>query len=359
MCLYKTLRPFLFLLDAETAHTLTLYALRAGLIISPPKIAHPALRNTLWGLKFDNPVGLAAGFDKNAQVMSSMLRLGFGHVEIGTVTPLPQAGNPKPRIFRSPAQHAVINRMGFPNQGLEYFRHNLEKFLEHADRPRGIVGINIGKNKDQDNAVADYVTLTKALSPLGVYICVIISSPNTPGLGSLQGREGLQSLIPEIRKAREDACAGGGRLPPILFKLAPDLDDAQINDLAALSLEYTIDGLVLTNTTLSRPPGLPSAFSAQTGGLSGAPIKDLANTTLSKFYKATGGKIPLIGVGGISSAEDAYARIRSGASLIQIYTGLAYQGPHVAYSINKRLLALLERDGLNHISQAVGAGHDD
>ncbi|MCK6418057.1 MAG: quinone-dependent dihydroorotate dehydrogenase [Alphaproteobacteria bacterium] len=356
MCsLYKLLRPLLFLLDPETAHSLTIQGLRWMPPLPLPAVKDPVLHSTLWGLKFANPVGMAAGFDKNAQVPGAVLRLGFSHTELGTVTPQPQEGNPKPRIFRNVKNNAVINRMGFPGGGVKNFRANLERYLENPHRPRGIIGINIGMNKDQSEPAADYMLLIRTLGPLADYLCVNISSPNTPGLRDLQSRDALTDLITKLKAERAASC--GPKSPPLLVKLAPDLDTQKIEILAQTALDCGIDGLVLTNTTTTRPDHLPPAFSAEKGGLSGAPLKDKSLQILKSFYRLTGGKIPLIGVGGISTGADAYARIRAGASLIQLYSALVYEGPFVANSINKQLVKLLNRDGFTSIAQAVGVDH--
>ncbi len=353
--LYSLFRPLLFTFDAEKAHRMTLKALQSGMLPSCPPFHDRMLEVDLWGLKFPNPVGLAAGFDKNAEVIGPMLGLGFGFSEVGTVTPEPQEGNPTPRVFRDPGTESLINAMGFPNVGMGAFRHNLEKFLEKKPRPPGIVGVNIGKNKDQSEPAKDYTLLIRNLAPLADYITINISSPNTPGLRDLQKREPLLELINAVQDERTRTC---GKLPPpILVKLAPDLDEAQREELAQTVMDGGVDGLVLTNTTLDRPDYLPRTYRGQKGGLSGKPLRDKSTESIRHFYRLTGGKLPIIGSGGIASARDAYEKIRAGASLVQLYTGLVFEGPAVALSINKGLLELLEADGLEHISQAVGADH--
>lgn len=352
---YRLARPFLFRMDAERAHDLTLKALRAGLIPPIQRISDPALETTLWDRKFPNPVGLAAGFDKNAAVIGPMLGMGFGFVETGTVTPKPQAGNQKPRIFRHAHSESVINAMGFPNEGAEAFKRNFEEFLERRPRPPGVIGINIGMNKGQTEPAKDYRVLVRSLGPLADYLTVNISSPNTPGLRNLQKRDAFLDLLGIIMEERGRAC--GSNPPPLLVKLAPDLTEAQQEEIAAASLEAGIDGLILTNTTTERPAHLPDDFVSRPGGLSGRPLRDPSLKIIHNFYKLTGGKLPVIGVGGISGPQDAYDKIRAGASLIQLYTALVFQGPSVVRKINTGLIDLMKRDGFARIGQAVGAGH--
>lgn len=353
---YRLVRPLLFTLDPEQAHGLTLKLMKAGCLPSAKAIAEPALEQTLWGLKFPNPVGLSAGFDKNAEVIGPAFRLGFGFVEAGTVTPKPQEGNPKPRIFREPAHEAVINRMGFPNEGMAAFKDNLEAFLNGKERPVGVVGINIGMNKTQKEPAKDYATLIKMLAPMADYLTVNISSPNTPGLRDLQRREPLLELLMAVKDARAKACRK--HAPPLLVKFAPDLDEAQMEELALVVLEGQIDGVILTNTTLDRPQELPASFASQAGGLSGKPLREKSTQVIRRFYQLTEKRIPIVGVGGISSAQDAYDKIKAGASLVQLYTGLIYQGPLVVQRIHQGLIELLKSDGYSHISQAIGAQVD-
>ena len=343
MSLYATLRPLLFTLDAERAHRATIRALR----LKPGAVApasDPRLRVELAGLSFPNPVGLAAGFDKDAQVPDAMLGLGFGFVEVGTLTPFPQAGNPRPRLFRLVEDRAVINRMGFNNGGQAAA---YERLLRRNTRP-GIVGINIGANKDAADRIADYANGVRVMAGLARYITVNISSPNTPGLRALQDRGALDDLLAAVMDARP---AGG---PPVFLKVAPDLEPADIDDIAEISAAHKLDGLIVSNTTITRPP-LRSPHAGESGGLSGAPLRDLALRRLADFRSATGGNMPLIAVGGITSADDAYARIRAGASLIQLYSALVYEGPGLAKRINRGLVTLLDRDGFATIGDAVGA----
>ena len=350
--LYTLARPFVFALDPETAHTATLKLMKTGMLPACPPVVDPALEVTLWGHKFPNPVGLSAGFDKNAEVIAPAFDMGFGFVEVGTVTPKPQSGNPRPRVFRDAENEAIINRMGFPNGGMTAFKENFEKFLSGKTRPPGVVGINIGMNKSQTDPAKDYCMLIRMLGPLADYLTVNISSPNTPGLRDLQRRDVLLELIGALKEERKSAC--GDHPPPLLVKLAPDLDPAQQHELAAAVLEAGVDGLILTNTTLDRPNFLPRKFSDQKGGLSGQPLTKRATDVIRNFYTLTNGKIPIIGVGGISSGRDAYEKVKAGASLVQLYTALVFRGPAVANSINQELLSLLKADGFTHISQAVG-----
>ncbi len=350
--LFKLVKPVLHSLDAETAHGLTIQALKTGLMPCSPKSTDPKLKVTLWDRVFPNPVGLAAGFDKNADVVGPMLKLGFGFVEAGTVTPRPQEGNPRPRVFRDTANDAVINRMGFPNKGVDAFRHNIEKFFETRPRPPGILGINIGMNKGVNDPAKDYCQLVRMLGPYADYLTVNISSPNTPGLRNLQARENLMPLLARILEEREKSCAAAK--PPLLVKLAPDLSEDQLKDVADCLLEAQVDGVILGNTTLDRPDYLPPRMQEEQGGLSGRPLTQKSTAVIRAFYKHTDGKMPIIGVGGISSAQDAYDKICAGASLIQLYSALVFQGPDLVEDIMIGLLVLLEKDGLDHISKATG-----
>lgn len=354
---YKTLRPLLFMLPAEKAHNLAIQAMKSGFLkASQNGTDLSALKTQLWHLNFPNPVGLAAGFDKNAEVVTPLLQSGFGFVECGTVTPKPQTGNPKPRVFRCPKEHAVINRMGFPGLGVKVFKDNLTAFLNTKPRPEGILGLNIGMNKDQTNPAADYKLLMQHIGALADYITINISSPNTPGLRDLQKREHFLEITQEVMEARQKYC-GENALPPILVKLAPDLDEAQQEELAQAALDSNIDGLILTNTTLDRPSHLPQKFAAEKGGLSGAPLKEKSTAVIRNFYALTGGKLPIIGVGGIESAQDAYDKIRAGASLVQLYSALVYHGLGLIQDINTGLIDCLKADGFTHISEAIGADH--
>jgi dihydroorotate dehydrogenase len=343
MAYYPLLRPLLFRLETERAHNLALAALR--LDRRRAATIDPLLATRVAGLDFPGPIGLAAGFDKNAEVPDAMLARGFGFVEVGTLTPLPQSGNPRPRLFRLVEDRAVINRMGFNNEGQAAARARLA-----ARRGRGgIVGVNVGANKDAVDRIADYATGVRAMAPVADYLTINISSPNTPGLRALQSRRSLDELLAGVIAAR----GRGG--PPVFLKVAPDLIAADIDDIAAVSLDRGIDGLIVANTTISRPP-LQSRHAAEAGGLSGAPLRDLAAIRLRDFRSATGGSLPLIAAGGIASAADAYARIRAGACLVQLYSALVYAGPGLARQINVELADLVRRDGHRSIAEAVGTG---
>lgn len=353
---FKYTRPIFHALDPETAHRAGICAMKRGIHPVIPPIDDPRLKVTLWDRQFPNPVGLAAGFDKNAEVIGPMLNMGFGFVEVGTVTPRPQAGNPRPRVFREPANEAVINRMGFPNKGFDAFKKNIENFLEQKPRPTGLVGINIGMNKDQKDPAKDYCYLLQKLGSYGDYFTINISSPNTPGLRNLQQRDNLLELVRRVKEIRDKSCDKSFP-PPLLVKLAPDLDEAQQEELAQTVIDAGIDGLILTNTTLERPEFLPEKFRKETGGLSGRPLTQKSTEIIRRFYKLTNGKIPLIGAGGISSGKDAYEKIKAGASLVQLYSALVYHGPELANQINEELLTLIQRDGIHSISEAVGKGN--
>lgn len=344
MRLYPLLRPLIFALDAERAHRLSIAALKlrpAGL----PSPADPLLATNIAGLDFPNPVGLAAGFDKDGEVFRQMLGLGFGFVEIGTLTPRPQAGNPRPRLFRLAEDQAVINRMGFNNQGQEAAKARL------VGRGPGIVGINIGANKESaasGAAIADYAAGVEAMASLADYLAINISSPNTPGLRALQDRSALEGLIAAVKDAR------AGLATPVFLKIAPDLEPQDVDDIARSAIDGGLDALIVSNTTVARPP-LRSRHGGEAGGLSGEPLKALALQRLRDFRSATGGAIPLIAAGGIASGEDAYARIRAGASLVQLYTALVYEGPGVARRMLADLRGLAVRDGISSLSEAIGA----
>lgn len=343
--MYRLLRPLIFTLPPEDAHHASLCALRAGILPRHALHTSPRLTQRLWNLSFLNPVGMAAGFDKNAQVIDGLSAQGFGFIECGTVTPRPQSGNPKPRIFRLPKEQAVINRLGFNNDGLDAFQRNLS-----SRKSSVIVGGNIGKNKDSADAVADYVTGLRALYRDVDYITVNISSPNTPGLRDLQAEESLRALVKALHAERAQLDAAGATHKPILVKIAPDLEQASLEMIADLARSESIDGLIVSNTTITRP----GVSSAEQGGLSGVPLRQLSTQVLAAIARATKGSVPLIGVGGITSAEDAYEKILNGASLVQLYTAFIYQGFGLASRIARELDALLERDGFVHMSDAVG-----
>ena len=333
------------MLPAEPAHRATVQALKLGLGGRQQVEADPALEQTLWGLSFPNPVGLAAGFDKNAEVCDAMLALGFGFVEAGSITPRPQAGNPKPRLFRLKDDFAVINRMGFNNDGHEAAAARL---AARRGRP-GIVGVNIGANKDSDDRIADYVAGIVRFKGLASFYTANISSPNTPGLRGLQDKAQLEELLARMIEARGDDTT------PILLKVAPDLDDTAIAEIAGVVLASNLDGLIVSNTTLARPETLKSPHKGETGGLSGQPLFEPSTRVLGRFARHLDGRIPLVGVGGICSGADAYRKIRAGAHLVELYSALAYAGPGLIKSIVEDLGRHLREDGFSSITQAVGA----
>lgn len=346
MSIYESLTTLLFKFDPEFVHNWTFRILQ---FLPPlPLIEQDkALSVSVAGIKFPTPVSLAAGFDKDAKAPGWMLGFGFGSVEIGTVTPRPQEGNERPRLFRLKEDKAVINRFGFNNDGQDRIEQRLAKRLRR--RRKGIVGVNIGANKDSADKGADYVDGIRKLGRYANYITINISSPNTPGLRDLQSEDHLPRLIERLVAVR-DITAG----PPLFLKVSPDLNDNEIRKICRISSDGGIDGIIVGNTTTSRSPSLKSPFANQIGGLSGEPLKPVALSAMRAFRSEVGNRLPLIGVGGIGSAEDAYERIKAGATLIQLYTALAYKGPGLVKSINRGLLELLRRDGLASISEAVG-----
>ena len=345
---YAWVGPLIRRLEPEKAHWLTIRALSTGLLPRAVASDDPILATTLWGLSFANPVGLAAGFDKNAEVPDAMLALGFGFVEVGTVTPEPQSGNPRPRLFRLPEDDAVINRMGFNNEGIAVVARRLGRRRELGRTGR--IGGNVGPNKGVADPVAACAAAVGRLCAHVDYLVVNVSSPNTPGLRSLQRPAELARLLGASRAARDAA----GSTTPLLVKVAPDLSGEQRAEIAEVVLQAGIDGLVATNTTISRPENLLGRRRSEAGGLSGAPLFEPSTRVLADFYRLTGGRLPLIGVGGIASGAQAYAKIRAGASLVQLYTALVYQGPALIGRIARELAGLLRRDGFASVADAVG-----
>ena len=340
MSLYPLIRPLVFALDAETAHRATI----AGLKMMParrPAEFPPLLRTTVAGLDFPTPVGLAAGFDKDAEVPQQMLSLGFGFVEVGTVTPRQQQGNPKPRLFRLSEDQAVINRMGFNNRG----QQSAFARLTECTNTHGVIGVNIGANKDSADRIADYVAGVRAMTRMSRYLTINISSPNTPGLRGLQDAGALEELLAAVGEARTTE--------PIFLKVAPDLEAGDPDRIVRAAIDHKIDALIVSNTTVSRPP-LRSRLASEQGGLSGQPLKPLALKALRDFRAASGGEIPLIGVGGIANADDAWERIRAGARLVQLYSAMVYEGPGIARRIAHGLAQRLAREGFASIAEAVG-----
>ena len=344
--LFNLLRPALFMLDSEKGHRIGINALG---MMPPRKLPDSgALQVEVAGIAFPHPVGLAAGFDKDAEVPDAVLGLGFGFAEVGSITPLPQAGNPKPRLFRLVEDRGVINRMGFNNGGADAALKRLEC---RRGRP-GVVGINIGANKDSADRITDYALMTRLMAPHASYLAVNISSPNTPGLRTLQDEGALVELLEAVIDARADAMPQGG--PPIFLKVAPDLEPGDIEAIARIAMDKRLGALIVSNTTVSRPP-LRSHHAAESGGLSGAPLRALALERLRDFRNATAGELPLIGVGGIASAEHAWERIRAGASLVQLYSALVYEGPGLGARIVRGIERLMKRDGFTTIAEAIGS----
>ncbi|MFT3724938.1 MAG: quinone-dependent dihydroorotate dehydrogenase [Hyphomonadaceae bacterium] len=339
------------ILPAESAHRFTINSLKTGLAKPKPQLDDPRLAVTLRksGLRLPNPIGLAAGFDKNAEVFVQMLAFGFGFVECGTVTPRPQAGNPRPRLFRLDADRAVINRMGFNNEGIGLYVRRLSS----APRSIGIVGANVGANKDSEDRVADYVAGVKAVWPYSSYVTINISSPNTPGLRGLQDRGALEELFGRVgAAAREMDAAVKNR--PVFLKVAPDLDDKAIIDIAEVALAQDwLSGLIVSNTTVDRPETLSSKHKSETGGLSGAPLLEKSTRTLAAFHAAIGDKLDLIGAGGIASADDVLAKIRAGAQAVQLYSALVYEGPTLVQHIKDDLVARMDAAGATKLIDLV------
>lgn len=340
-------------LDPETAHHAALWGLRARLGPHARPDRWPRLKTTLAGLDLPNPIGMAAGFDKNCEAPDALLRTGFGFVECGTVTPLPQPGNPKPRIFRLGEDRAIINRLGFNNLGLEAFA---DRLAARAAKP-GVVGANVGANKDSADRAADYVLGLGRVWKHASYVTANISSPNTPGLRGLQERDALENLLGRLREARAPLTAAHGRRP-LFLKVAPDLDETAIGDIVELVVAYELDALIVSNTTLQRPPHLTSDNSEEQGGLSGQPLFQISTHALRLFARALNGRLPLIGAGGVESGLTALAKIKAGASAVQLYSAMIFEGPSLVARILDELDGLLMAEGFDHVSEAVGAERD-
>lgn len=340
-------RGALFCLDPETAHGLSIQALKAGLPVAKSPRYDERLRTTVAGITFDNPLGMAAGYDKNAEAPDALLTLGFGFAEVGTVTPLPQAGNPKPRIFRLTADKAVINRLGFNNEGHEAAERRL---VDRAWR-EGIVGVNIGANKDSADRFRDYELGVERFAPLASYLTVNISSPNTPGLRDMQARASLAELLARVVAARDATIAKAGRKAPLFLKIAPDLHQADLEDIAAEVLEKGVEGVIVSNTTISRPTLKSPAHTGETGGLSGKPLFERSTIALAKMRKLLGPEIAIIGVGGVDGVETALEKIRAGADLVQLYTGMIYAGPTLPGGIVRGFSKFLGKEGLTSLSE--------
>jgi len=343
-------RPLLFALDPEKAHEVTLRTLEAGLYPRAGQPDDPRLAVDLWDLRFPNPIGIAAGFDKDARVPDAILQIGFGFAEIGSVTPLPQPGNPRPRVFRLIGQRAIINRLGFNSGGHEAALRRLQR------RPRlGVVGVNIGANKDSADRTADYVLGVEKFYDVASYLAVNISSPNTPGLRDLQAPAALDELLGRVMAARERRVAAGARRVPIVVKIAPDIAEEDVPAITERLLAHAVDGITVSNTTLTRPGLSGDAMAQQAGGLSGRPLFARSTAMLARVHQATGGRVPLIGIGGIDSPEAALAKIEAGATLLQLYTGLVYEGPGLIGRIKEHLLAAVAKAEVPSISSLVGA----
>ena len=346
--MFSFLRPFIFNLDPETAHDLAIKSLKYNVL---PKslftVEDEEILNTkLFGKIIDNPIGLAAGFDKSAEVYNEIFKIGFGFVEVGTVTPKKQYGNQKPRVFRLEKDQALINRLGFNNDGSDA----IKKRIEH-NAPDGLLGINIGPNKDTDNMYNDFLSCAKTFFPIGDYITINISSPNTEGLRNFHEKENLEKLLIKINEIRKES----NFKKSFLLKISPDLDESSINNIVDLSLKNNINGIILTNTSDKNRDKLIDNQKNEKGGLSGQPIKDLSTKVIKKFYKKLNGKIPIIGVGGVDSGNAAFEKIAAGASAIQLYTGMIYKGPMIVKEIKKGLIIKLNEKGFKNISEAVGS----
>jgi len=347
--MFSILRPFLFNLDPETAHDLAIKSLKFNPL--PNKMFEvedeQMLKIELLGKNFPNPIGLAAGFDKSAEAYNSLLKLGFGFVEVGTVTPLKQFGNPKPRIFRLEDDHALINRLGFNNDGIEVIKNRIK-----ADGKKGIVGINIGPNKETKDQKNDFCLGLKNFFAIADYITVNISSPNTEGLRDFHDQEKLKDLLTALNKIKKDNKTD----VPLLLKVSPDIKDNDVSEITDVAVKNNISGIILTNTTNGNRDNLVSEIKKEEGGLSGEPLQQISTNMIKRFYKQLNGKIPIIGVGGINSGKSAYEKIIAGASLLQLYTGFIYRGPSTAKNIKKELIQILKAEGIKSIKDAVGTG---
>ncbi|GLC39005.1 Dihydroorotate dehydrogenase (fumarate) [Pleodorina starrii] len=356
--------PLLRMLDPELSHIIGVQAAARGLLPRDTRPDPPSLHTKVFGLSFSNPLGLAAGFDKNAEAVAGLMGLGFGFVEVGSITPRPQPGNPTPRVFRIPELKATINRYGFNNLGADAVQDHLANFekqvLKDPSVKRGPLGVNLGKNKSSKDAAQDYCIGLTRLAQHADYLVVNVSSPNTPGLRALQGRKELEALVKQVKGTRDRMLWGPSGPPPLLIKVAPDLSEPDKRDIAAVALGCGVDGLIVSNTTIQRP-GKVAEFpaAAEAGGLSGPPLFEMSTAVLADIYRLTGGRLPLVGCGGVSSGEDAYRKIRAGASLVQLYTSFAYEGPALVPRLKRELAECLERDGFNSVAEAVGADHPD
>ncbi len=346
---FELARPLLFALDPEQAHELTLKSLEAGVYPRPSVADDPRLTVSIWDMALPNPFGIAAGFDKDARVPAAVLGMGFGHAEIGSVTPRPQDGNPRPRIFRLVRDKAMINRLGFNNGG-----HAAALARLQAARLKGVVGINVGANKDAADRAADYVAGIKAFYDVASYFTVNISSPNTPGLRDLQAPAALDDLVGRVLEARAEMMAAGKPRRAVVVKLAPDIAEADLEPVVEVLVRRGVDGIAVSNTTLARPGLGETSLAAEAGGLSGRPLFHRATVVLARVYGLTGGKIPLIGIGGIDSGAAAIAKLEAGATLLQLYTGLVYEGPGLLDRMKRDIKAVLDREKLSGLSELTG-----
>ena len=342
---YAGIRPLLFALDPERAHRLVLSAVATGLFAHLPRPADPRLGRRVLGLDFPNPLGLAAGFDKNGEATSALLSLGFGFVEVGTVTPRPQAGNPRPRLFRLDRDEAIINRLGFNNHGADRVHRRLAR-----RRRGGLIGVNIGANRDSGDRITDYAAGVSRFADVADYLVINVSSPNTPGLRDLQERAALVTLLAAATTARDQA----RKRPPLLLKIAPDLDDGALAAIAETALLADIDGMIVTNTTTGRDGVTEPKLAAEPGGLSGRPLFRRSTAMLAKLRRLTKGRLVLVGTGGIDSPASAFAKIAAGADLLELYTGLVFKGPGLPRAILNGLGGILDERGFSSIGEAVG-----
>ncbi|GAB1602069.1 dihydroorotate dehydrogenase (quinone), mitochondrial-like isoform X2 [Argonauta hians] len=349
--------PAARILSPENAHRVGVILAKYQLFRRSPHEDPVILNTKLWDLEFCNPVGVAAGFDKHGEAVDGLLKVGFGFVEVGSITPKPQPGNPKPRVFRLQEDSAIINRYGFNSDGHQVVYNRLKERNDNTVKKPGVLGINLGKNKTSENSELDYASGVSVFGQLADFLVVNISSPNTPGLRKLQGKEILEKLIDRVLLERSQLKCD--RKPPILVKIAPDLTQSDMKDIAAVVMreQNVVDGLIVSNTTVSRAESLQSKNQNETGGLSGQPLRQMSTEVLREMYCLTEGKIPIIGVGGISCGQDAYDKIRAGASLVELYTAIAYQGPVVVNRIKRELAELLRKDGYSSVTEAVGADH--
>ena len=346
---FELARPLLYALDPEHAHELTLKSLEAGIYPRPSQADDARLRVNAWGFDFPNPLGIAAGFDKDARVPAAILGMGFGHAEIGTITPKPQDGNPRPRVFRLIGDRALINRLGFNNAG-----HAAALARLQTSGPKGVVGINVGANKDATDRAADYVAGVRAFYDVASYFTINISSPNTPGLRDLQAPAALDDLVARVLQVRSEMVSAGKPKRPVVVKLAPDIAEEDLAPTVKVLVDRAVDGIAVSNTTLARNGLGNAALAAEAGGVSGRPLFHRSTVVLARVHELTGGRIPLIGIGGIDSGATAIAKLEAGATLLQLYTGLIYEGPGLVTRIKDEIIAYLAREQLGEVGQLTG-----